>query len=93
MTSHRDNDDDAGSDKIAFVTYKDDDESCGPAPNRDRIELFRRPWDATAPEKPREREKRIKFEVVDDTAVGAKKRSGFNPYDSTAKPGKSGPRR
>jgi hypothetical protein len=92
VTTHRDNDKEADSDKIAFVTYKDDEESRGPPPDREHIELFRRPYDPAAPDKPREREKRIKFEVVDDSAVGAKKLGGFNPYDSTAKP-KSGSRR
>lgn len=93
VSKQREDDKDAGPDKITFVPYRDDEELRRPAPERHRIELFRRSYDPHATDKPPEREKRIKFEVVDDSPTSLNKRSGFNPYDTTAKPNKGGPRR
>lgn len=93
MTKHRRDDKDKRPDKITFVTCRDDEKSRRPAAERHRIELFRRSYDPNAADKPVEREKRIKFEVVDDSNASLKKLSGFNPYDTSAKPDKGGPRR
>lgn len=93
VKTQRDKDNEAGSDKITFVSYRDDEELPGPPPARDRIEIFRRAYDPNAVERPPEREKRIKFEVVDDSPQVLRKRSGFNPYESDAVPKKRPPHR
>lgn len=93
MTQQRDNDRKTGSERITYVNYRDDEVPREPAPNGQRGEIFRRAYDPNAVDRPREREKRIKFEVVDDSAAGVKKRSGFNPYDSSSAPKKQLPRR
>lgn len=93
MTTHRDSDKEAGSAKITFVSYRDDEEPPQPAADHNRREIFRRAYDPNAANRPQEREKRIKFEVVDDTPHGLRKRTGFNPYESDATPKKIPPRR
>jgi hypothetical protein len=96
VKTQRDNDKEAGSDKITFVDYRDEEEPRGPpaAPlDRNRLELFRRAYDPNAKERPPEREKRIKFEVVDDNPQRSKKRTGFNPYDTGVLPKLVPPRR
>jgi hypothetical protein len=91
-----DNNQESSSDKITFVSYRDDEEPRAPpaAPlDRNRLELFRRAYDPNAAERPPEREKRIKFEVVDDNPQKLKKRTGFNPYDTGVVPKILPPRR
>lgn len=96
MKTQRDKNKVSGSDKITFVSYRDDEEPRSPpaAPaDRNRLELFRRAYDANTAERRPEPEKRIKFEVVDDSPQGVKKRSGFNPYDTGVLPKIVPPRR
>jgi len=45
------------------------------------IEIFRRHLPDDVGSKPREREARIKFEIIDDSREG-KKKTGYNPYES-----------
>jgi hypothetical protein len=48
---------------------------------RPPIELFRRQRNDESSDEPVEREKRIKFEIVDDTRPQAM-HDGYNPYDT-----------
>jgi hypothetical protein len=96
VKTQRDNNKESGSDKITFVSYRDEEELRTPpaAPlDRNRLELFRRAYDANAAERPPEPERRIKFEVVDDNPQRLKKRTGFNPYDTGVVPKIVPPRR
>jgi hypothetical protein len=45
------------------------------------IEIFRRHLPDDVNRKPREREARMKFEIVDDSR-DAKKKTGYNPYEN-----------
>jgi hypothetical protein len=93
VENQNDNNSETEAGKISFVTYRDEEVAVAPnGPQRGRTELFRRPYESGVQDRPREREKRIKFEVVDDSDAGARKLAGFNPYDSTA-PTKRSPRR